>query len=100
MRQFILSLICTSAIVNSTYAQGNASTVAESVDFTHGLVTQPVDGVTMPKDYAKAEGRMAYLWGQWLICLIEMLPSPSLINRVLPAVPQGQIAMLTNYIKP
>ncbi|MCA0403564.1 MAG: DUF1254 domain-containing protein [Proteobacteria bacterium] len=67
---------------------------------------QPVNSVTIPKDYAKAVARAAYIWGWPMANLfnrratITQAPQPSLMNGVLPAAPQGQIAMLTDYIKP
>ncbi len=69
-------------------------------------VTQPASGVDMTPEYAKAVGRMAYIWGWPMInqmnrrIAITKAPHPGLLNGILPAAPRGQIAMLHDYIEP
>ena len=76
------------------------------------LATKPADvtpaasGVLMHPEYAKAIGRVAYIWGWPLVnqlnrrAAITQAPYPGLLNGVLPAAPRGQIAMLHDYIDP
>lgn len=76
------------------------------------LATKPADvtpaasGVIMHPEYAKAIGRVAYIWGWPLVnqmnrrAAITQAPQPGLLNGVLPAAPRGQIAMLHDYIVP
>lgn len=103
MKTLIATLVCTSTIMNPGFAQTNSSELAQPVP---AIMTQPVDAVTMPKDYAKAVARMAYLWSWPMMNVFNrrasasQVPAPGLMNGVVPAAPLGQISMLTNYIKP
>ena len=60
----------------------------------------------MHPEYAKAIGRMAYVWGWPMVnqmnrrAAITQAPQPGRLNGVLPAAPRGQIAMLNDYIDP
>lgn len=69
-------------------------------------LTQPADGITMHAGYAKAVGRMAYLWGWPMVNMINRYeritkaPRPGLLGGILPAAPRGQIGMLHDYITP
>jgi hypothetical protein len=69
-------------------------------------VTQPATGVTMQPEYAKAVGRMAYIWGWPMVnqinrrAAITQAPEPGRLNGVLPVAPRGQIGMLSEYIDP
>ena len=60
----------------------------------------------MHPDYAKAVGRMAYIWGWPLVnqinrrAAITQAPEPGRLNGVLPVAPRGQIGMLNDYIDP
>ena len=69
-------------------------------------VTAPAIGIVMHPEYAKAVGRMAYVWG-WPIVnqlnrrtAITKAPTPGLMNGVLPVAPRGQLGMLHDYINP
>lgn len=69
-------------------------------------VTQPIDDVNMPEEYAASIGRMAYIWGWPMVNQfnrrdrITQVPYPALNGGVLPVAPKGQLAMLSDYIKP
>lgn len=69
-------------------------------------VTAAATGVLMHPEYAKAIGRVAYLWGWPLVnqinrrAAVTQAPYPGLLNGVLPAAPRGQLAMLHDYIVP
>lgn len=69
-------------------------------------VTVPATGVDMHPEYAKAIGRMAYIWGWPMVnqmnrkAAITQAPEPGRLNGVLPVAPRGQIAMLSDYIDP
>ena len=69
-------------------------------------VTAPATGVTMHPEYAKAVGRMAYIWGWPMVnqinrrAAITQAPEPGRLNGVLPVAPRGQIGMLSDYIDP
>jgi len=69
-------------------------------------VTQPADGVLMPPAYVKAMAQMAYVWGWPMVNQfnrrenITKAPYPALNGGTIPVAPRGQIAMLTDYIKP
>lgn len=70
------------------------------------VLAQPVSTVQMHPDYAKAIGRMAYLWGWPMVNMINrnaritQAPHPGLLGGILPAAPRGQIGMLHDYITP
>lgn len=85
-----------------------ASLLAQQVPLpkTASDVPGPVAGTLMTKEYVQMIGRMAYLWG-WPIVNIhnrraafDKAPGPGLNGGVIPMAPVGQIAMLTDYIKP
>ena len=69
-------------------------------------VTAPATGVVMHPEYAKAIGRMAYVWGWPMVnqinrrAAITQAPEPGRLNGVLPVAPRGQIGMLSDYIDP
>jgi len=69
-------------------------------------VTAPATGVGMHPDYAKAVGRMAYIWGWPIVnqinrrAAITQAPKPGRLNGVLPVAPRGQVGMLSDYIDP
>jgi len=69
-------------------------------------LTQPAAGITMHDGYAKAVGRMAYLWGWPMVNMINrnaritQAPRPGLLGGILPAAPRGQLGMLHDYITP
>ena len=69
-------------------------------------VTAPATGVVMHPEYAKAVGRIAYVWGWPLVnqinrrAAITQAPEPGRLNGVLPVAPRGQIGMLSDYIDP
>jgi hypothetical protein len=56
--------------------------------------------------YVKALARTAYVWGWPMVNMmnrrtaITKAPQPGHLNGVLPAAPQGQLAMLSDYIDP
>ena len=60
----------------------------------------------MQPGYAKAVGRMAYIWGWPMVnqinrrAAITQAPEPGRLNGVLPVAPRGQIGMLSDYIDP
>jgi hypothetical protein len=63
-------------------------------------------GTVMPKEYANAVGRLAYVWGWPLVnnmhrrAAFSKVPEPGRLGDVLPAAPVGQVGMLTDYIRP
>ncbi len=69
-------------------------------------VTAPAAGVVMHPEYAKAVGRMAYIWGWPMVnqmnrrAAITQAPESGRLNGVLPVAPRGQIGMLSDYIDP
>jgi len=73
---------------------------------TSGGVTQPAAGVVMSPGYATTLARIAYVWGWPMVNMfnrrdsITQAPQPSKLNGVLPAAPQGRLAMLADYIEP
>jgi hypothetical protein len=73
---------------------------------TAAEVPAPASGTAMTKAYVQMVGRMAYLWGYPMVnshnrrAAFAKAPVPGLNGGVLPMAPIGQIAMLTDYIKP
>jgi hypothetical protein len=73
---------------------------------TPAETTQPANGVLMPDSYARAVAQMAYIWGWPMVnqfnrrANITKAPYPALNGGTIPVAPRGQIAMLTDYIKP
>ena len=69
-------------------------------------VVSPATGIVMHPDYAKAIGRMAYIWAWPMVnminrrAVITQAPYPGRLNGVLPAAPRGQVGMLSDYIDP
>jgi len=69
-------------------------------------ITLPATGVEMHPEYAKTIGRLAYVWGWPMVNMINRhdritkAPYPGLLGGILPAAPQGQLAMLHDYITP
>lgn len=69
-------------------------------------VVQPIDYVNMPEEYAASIARMAYIWGWPMVNQfnrrdrITQVPYPALNGGILPVAPKGQLAMLSDYIKP
>lgn len=70
------------------------------------LLAQPISTVQMHPEYAKAVGRVAYLWGWPMVNMINrsaritQAPYPGLVGGILPMAPRGQIGMLHDYITP
>ena len=60
----------------------------------------------MHPGYAKAIGRMAYIWGwpmvnQFNRCAAStQAPQAGRLDGVLPVAPRGQVGMLSDYIDP
>ena len=73
---------------------------------TAAEVTSPAKGVIMQPEYAKAVGRLAYIWGWPMVNMINrrasvtQAPQPGRLNGVLPVAPRGRVGMLSNYIDP
>jgi hypothetical protein len=69
-------------------------------------VPGPAAGTAMTKEYVQMVGRMAYVWGWPLVSshnrrgLFAKAPHAGLNGGVLPVAPVGQLAFLTDYIKP
>jgi len=89
-------------------AAASDSTGKAQVPFpaTAADVTPAATGMEMPVEYARAMGRMAYIWG-WPIVnqmnrrtTITQAPHPGLMNGVLPVAPLGRLSMLHDYIVP
>ncbi|KAF2508654.1 DUF1254 domain-containing protein [Flavobacterium zhairuonense] len=60
----------------------------------------------MSPEYAQKLGEFAYVWAWPLVNMlnrrtaITQAPKPAYLNGVLPVAPQGQLAMLNDYITP
>ncbi len=69
-------------------------------------LTQPAPTVLMHPAYAKAVGKLAYIWGWPLMNMfnrrkaITQAPEPGRLNGVLPCAPRGRLGMLNDYIDP
>ncbi|WP_110767135.1 DUF1254 domain-containing protein [Mycolicibacterium mucogenicum] len=69
-------------------------------------LAQPAAGISMTPGYAKTVGQFAYVWGWPMVNMINRhdtitkAPHPGLLSGVLPAAPQGRLAMLSDYIQP
>lgn len=100
----ILSLALSASVAVEWAPQLSAQQVAAPTSAAE--VTSPAAGVDMPVEYAKAVGRMAYIWGWPMVnqrnrrAAITQAPHPGLLNGVLPAAPRGQLGMLHDYIEP
>jgi hypothetical protein len=96
----ILVALCVGLSVVSSFAQQVPIAAKPSE------VTSAATDVIMHPEYAKAMGRMAYIWGWPMVnqmnrrSAITQAPHPGRLNGVLPAAPRGQIAMLSDYIDP
>ncbi len=66
----------------------------------------PVTGAVMHKEYVKAIGRVAYVWGWALVNVsnrragITQAPKPGRLGGVVPVAPRGQLCMLNDYVEP
>jgi hypothetical protein len=73
---------------------------------TASEVTASAKCVLMHPAYAKAIGRLAYMWGWPMVNMINRsasitkAPEPGRLNGVLPVAPRGRVGMLSNYIDP
>lgn len=78
---------------------------------TAAEVPAPASGTAMTKAYVQTVGRMAYVWGYAMVNSHNRRAAfayvtgqngnvPGLNGGALPMAPIGQIAMLTDYIKP
>ena len=69
-------------------------------------VTPPAADVGMHPAYAKAVGRMAYIWGWPMVNMrnrrtaITQAAEPGRLDGVLPAAPSGRLGMLGDFIDP
>lgn len=67
-------------------------------------VPAPVAGAPLSPDYAKAIGRMAYVWAWPMVnmhnrqTLFATAPHPGLLGGVLPVAPLNRISMLSDYL--
>ena len=94
-------------LATSSFVSANA-VLAQQVPApqTAAEVTAPATGIAMFPEYAKAIGRVAYVWGWPLVnqinrrAAITQAPEPGRLNGVLPVAPRGQIGMLSDYIDP
>ena len=83
-----------------------AQNIQVSFPQTPAEVTQPANGVLMPASYVKAVAQMAYIWGWPMVnqynrrANITKAPYPALNGGTIPVAPRGQLAILTDYIKP
>ncbi|MCM5662490.1 DUF1254 domain-containing protein [Galbibacter mesophilus] len=69
-------------------------------------VVLPAKPEKVTPEYARELGKFAYVWGWPMVNMlnrrtqITQAPEPSYLNNVLPVSPQGQLAMLNDYILP
>ncbi|MFF0607063.1 DUF1254 domain-containing protein [Nocardia tengchongensis] len=105
---------CTSDAKSSTASSSTAPSAtpeknAVKIDNSTGSsadLTKPVTGIDMFDSYARTIAQTAYTWGWPLVNMrnrhdqITQAPKPVLLNGILPAAPQGHLAMLSNYIDP
>ena len=67
-------------------------------------VPAPVAGAPLSPDYARAIGRMAYIWAWPMVnmhnrqTLFATAPHPGLLGGVLPVAPLNRISMLSDYL--
>lgn len=82
----------------------NASPSAVPAEETTLAITP--SSVQLHPEYARSLARAAYIWGYPMVNMlnrraaITKAPEPGLLNGVLPAAPQGRLAMLHGYIDP
>jgi hypothetical protein len=89
-------------------ALATTATHAQEVPFPKSAseVTEPATGINMQADYARAIGRMAYLWGWPMAATINRsigltkTRQPGLLDGVFPVAPRGRICMLHDYVEP
>ena len=73
---------------------------------TSAEVPGPAPGTPMTRAYVQMVARAAYVWGWPLVnshnrrAAFAKAPEPGRNGGVLPVAPVGQIAMLSDYIKP
>ena len=94
----------------ATAGSGTAATSAASgqvpLPTTPADVTAPATGIVMHPEYAKAIGRVAYVWGWPMVNMlnrsaaITQAPEPGRLNGVLPVAPRGQVGMLRRLHRP
>ena len=102
MKTKITTLTFALAFTGLVPAQAQQVPQPKSADDVAG--TPP--GTVMTKEYVEMVGRLAYIWGWPLVNQINrraafsQVPEPGRLADVLPVAPPGQIAMLTDYIKP
>jgi hypothetical protein len=102
MKTRITTLTFALALTGLVPAQAQQVPQPKSADDVAG--TPP--GTVMTKEYVEMVGRLAYIWGWPLVNQINrraafsQVPEPGRLGDVLPVAPPGQIAMLTDYIKP
>lgn len=83
-----------------------SSTIQVPMPTNAAAVTPASTDIEMHPEYAKAIGRLAYIWGWPMVnqhnrrIAITRAPQPSRLNGVLPAAPRGRLAMLSDYIDP
>ena len=106
MKELVV-VVCMLALLSiSTTSCSQVSSIQVPIPQSADEVVQPADGINMMEDYAKAVGRMAYIWGWPMVNMINrratitQAPYPGLMNGVLPVAPRGYVAMLSNYIDP
>lgn len=101
------TLLLRSALLVTTILAAPVA-MAQQVAFPQSAadVTAPSSNVAMQPEYAAAIARTAYVWGWPMVNMINrraaitQAPEPGRLNGVLPAAPQGQVGMLSDYIDP
>ncbi|MBK0327887.1 DUF1254 domain-containing protein [Rhodobacteraceae bacterium F11138] len=69
-------------------------------------LSMPNPQATPHPEYVRMLARQAYIWGWPMVNMqnrhdqITQAPEPGLLGGILPVAPQGQIAMLSDYILP
>jgi hypothetical protein len=101
-RRFLATALVTTALstVSTVHAQQSAPPTVFS-----GLSMPSAEVVPHP-EYVKALARSAYVWGWPMVNMlnrrssITQAPHAGMLGGILPVAPQGQIAMLNDYINP
>ena len=94
------------ALAGTTASAATPINLQASAAKTAAELPGPVAGTTMTRDYVQMVGRMSYVWGWPLVnahnrrAALTKAPMPGLRGGVLPVAPIGQLAMLTDYVKP
>lgn len=89
------------ALLTGTPAQAQTAPTPGFAD-----LTMPSAEVAPQAAYLRAVARTAYLWGWPMVNMLNrrtsvtQAPHPGLLGGILPVAPQGQIAMLHDYITP